>query len=153
MSQTQQVKRARTVTTVYYVMISDVRFKNEARPTHIDYMHSTCITKSSTNSQGRGEGGLQFHVDLPKEKEINSSVITRLTVTLPRNINTFVIQYNNFLNSRLYIFHSALSSLISANLLLIAFSVLVGGTFLDTRAPTNAINPPNLRTQATPFLS
>lgn len=49
--------------------------------------------------------------------------------------------------------HSALSSLISANLLLIAFSVLVGGTFLDTNAPTNAINPPNRRTQATPFLS
>lgn len=152
MSQTQQVKRARTVTTVYYVTIPAVSFKNEARATHIDYIHSTCITKSSTNSsQGRGEGLLQFHVDLPKEKEINSSVITRLT--LPRNINTFVIQYNNFLNSRLYIFHSALSSLISANLLLIAFSVLVGGTFLDTRAPTNAINPPNLRTQATPFLS
>lgn len=161
MSQTQQVKRATTVL--------EGRLRNRTRS--FASCPSTSIVSLNlykrSHEQSTGLARILttlFQVDVAdsKYKQQNKSICNIKTklgqlssaYTHILHVQSRPASHSGILSCALHqSSHSALSSLISANLLLIAFSVLVGGTFLDTNAPTNAINPPNRRTQATPFLS
>lgn len=160
MSQTQQVKRATTVL--------EGRLRNRTRSFVHRHRHTFRLNLYK-RSHKRSTGLARilttlFQVDVAdsKYKQQNKSICNIKTklgqlssaYTHILHVQSRPASHSGILSCALHqSSHSALSSLISANLLLIAFSVLVGGTFLDTNAPTNAINPPNRRTQATPFLS